>query len=81
VFITQMGNKIFVQLRGKITKANEFSNQNELFVTDALGDPMILTISRYDENDFEHSVAESMSELVRFGDETKGVTETPVLSR
>ena len=35
---------------------------------------------KYDENDFEHSVAESMSELVRFGDETKGVTETPVLS-
>jgi hypothetical protein len=50
-------------------------------VTDALGDPLILTISSYEENDFEHSVAEEMSELVKFGDETKGITETPMLSR
>ena len=59
-------------------KANAVQNQNELFVTDAATDPVILTISKYDNNDYDDYVeGDSESECAVVNETSISHAKTP----
>ena len=52
-----------------------FDNCNELFVTEIATDPLVITVSKYDNNDFDENVEDSITEKVSIS--TLSDTKTP----